>query len=100
MKKIKVKETKHYCGDMEGDLGRIISSLQQEKNEGWEGIEKETEYDYGYPSAYTVFYLYKYREETDEEYNKRIEIQKQTKAKQEAMDKERYEELKKKFGDS
>lgn len=72
IKKINVKETKRYWGDIEGSLVGIISSLQLEIDEGWEGIENEYERSYGEPFDHEVPYLYKYREENDSEYNKRV----------------------------
>jgi len=46
-KKIQVKETQKYYGDIDGKLEDIISSLQAELDAGWEGIESEYEWDYG-----------------------------------------------------
>ena len=70
--RIKVKETKRHWHE-EGSLEGIISSLQIDLEEGWEGIEIEYERDYGDCDAHRVPYLYKYREETDKEYEKRVE---------------------------
>jgi hypothetical protein len=70
-KKIQVKETQKYYGDIDGKLEDIISSLQAELDAGWEGIESEYEWDYG-GEKYTEYYLYKHREETDKEYEKRM----------------------------
>ena len=56
--RIQVKETKRYWGDFEGSLEGIISSLQSELDEGWEGIEMGSDqwsYDHEFP------YLYKHR---------------------------------------
>ena len=44
--RIQVKETKRYWGDFEGSLGSIISSLQSELDDGWEGIETGYEWPY------------------------------------------------------
>jgi hypothetical protein len=70
-KRIKVKETQRYWGVFEGSLESIIASLQKELDAGWEGIESEYEWDYG-GEKYTEYYLYKHREETDKEYEKRM----------------------------
>jgi len=66
--KIKVKETAEVdlC-QFEGSLEDIVAMLQDWKNEGdWEGIEIDGYYE-------SRFYnLYKHREETDKEYDKRM----------------------------
>ena len=67
-----IKETKEYYGDFYGTLESIISQLQSELDDGWEGIEEEYERDYGDCHDHKVYYLYKYREETDKEYNTRM----------------------------
>jgi hypothetical protein len=69
--KIKVKETQRYWGDFEGSLEGIISQLQADLDEGWQGIESD--YEYGYYGEKSISYnLYKHREETDKEYDKRM----------------------------
>ena len=68
IKRIKVKETQRYWGDLDGSLESIIASLQNDLDAGWEGIEIEYGH-YGDPDEY---YLYKHREETDKEYEKRM----------------------------
>ncbi len=101
-KKIQVKETKRYWGDFEGSLESIISSLQADLDDGWEGIETEYERDYGDCHDHEVFYLYKHREETDKEYEKRMKLLEKEKAeKLKAKERRRkeYEKLKKEFGD-
>ena len=99
IKRIQVKETKRYWGEFEGTLESIISSLQAELDAGWEGIEEEQEM---YSDCY-VPYLYKFREETDKEYEKRMKLLEKEKA-QKLKEKERrrkeYEKLKKEFGDT
>ena len=103
IKRIQVKETKRYWGEFEGTLESIIFSLQAELDAGWEGIEEEQEM---YSDCY-VPYLYKFREETDKEYEKRMKLLKKEKAqklKEREQKKERrrkeYEKLKKEFGDT
>jgi hypothetical protein len=78
--KIKVKETQRYYGDFEGSLESIIASLQADLDAGWEGIETEYERDYGYCDTHQVYYLYKHREETDKEYDKRMKQLEEEKA--------------------
>ena len=101
-KKIQVKETQRYWGDLEGSLESIISSLQAELDAGWEGLEGEYEWDYG-GERYIEYYLYKFREETDKEYEKRmkqLEKEKAEKAKAKERRRKEYEKLKKEFEDT
>ena len=101
-KKIQVKETKRYWGDFEGSLESIISQLQSELDEGWEGIETEYERDYGDCHDHEVFYLYKHRLETDKEYEKRMKLleeENRKKVKEKEKRRIQYEMLKKEFGD-
>ena len=92
--RIKVKETKRHWHE-EGSLEGIISSLQSDLEEGWEGIEIEYERDYGDCEAQKVPYLYKYREETDKEYEKRLKQLEKEKAKKAEAKKNRLKQLKK-----
>ncbi len=71
IKRIQVKETKRYYGDFDGKLEDIIAYLQVKLDAGWAGLESEYEWDYG-GEKYIEYYLYKFREETDKEYEKRI----------------------------
>ena len=101
--RIQVKETERYYGDLEGSFESIISSLRSELDAGWEGIETEYERDYGDCDSHLVFYIYKHREETDKEYEKRmkeIERQKAGKLKDKERRRKEYEKLKKEFGDA
>ena len=96
--RIQVKETKKYYGDFEGSLESIISSLQSELDEGWEGIDIEYEGHDGYQE----YYLYKHRPENDKEYEKRMKLLEKEKAeKLKAKERRRkeYEKLKKEFDD-
>lgn len=80
MKNNEKKEIKIRLGDLdlEGSVDITITCLQSDmKNHNKNGffkfyIEKETEYEYDCPEAYTVHYLYGVRLETDEEFAKRI----------------------------
>jgi len=100
--RIQVKETEKYYGDFDGSLESIISQLQSELDAGWEGIETEYERDYRDCHDHEVFYLYKHREETDKEYDKRMKLLEKEKAeKLKAKERRRkeYEKLKKEFED-
>jgi hypothetical protein len=102
IKRIKVKETQRYWGDFDGPLDSIIASLQRELDAGWEGIVIEYERDYGDCHDHEVPYLYKHREETDKEYEKRMKLlEKEKTDKLTAKERRRkeYEKLKKEFGD-
>lgn len=96
--KIQVVETKRFWGgDFEGTLASIISSLQSELDDGWEGIEIQS---IGYDGA-AEYYLYKHRLETDKEYEKRMKLlekEKQQKLKQKEKRHKEYLKLKKEFG--
>ena len=90
IKRIRVKETQEYYEDFDGKLEDIISSLKSELDAGWEGIE--VEYDlYGN----VVYSLYKHREETDKEYNKRIKQLEKEKADKAKAKERKLEKLKK-----
>jgi len=93
-KKIQVKETQKYYGDIDGKLEDIISSLQAELDAGWEGIESEYEWDYG-GEKYTEYYLYKHREETDKEYEKRMKQLEKEKADKAKAKERKLQQLKK-----
>ena len=93
-KKIQVKETQKYYGDIDGKLEDIISSLQAELDAGWEGIESEYEWDYG-GEKYTEYYLYKHREETDKEYEKRMKQLEKEKAEKVKAKERKLKQLKK-----
>ena len=91
IKRIKVKETKRYWGELEGTLESIISSLQEELDAGWEGIEEESE---KYSDCYFP-YLYKFREETDKEYEKRLKQLEKEKADKAKAKERKLKQLKK-----
>ena len=101
--RIQVKETEKYYGDFDGSLESIISQLQSELDAGWEGIETEYERDYGDCHDHEVPYLYKHREETDKEYDKRMKLlekEKEEKLKAKERRRKEYEKLKKEFEDT
>jgi hypothetical protein len=91
IKRIQVKETQRYWGDFYGSLESIIASLQKELDAGWEGIEPDCEpYE-----DYISFYLYKHREETDKEYEKRVKQLEKEKAEKAKAKERKLEKLKK-----
>ena len=94
IKRIQVKETERYYGDFEGSLESIIYSLQADLDAGWEGLESDYEYDYG-NEKYTVYYLYKHREENDKEYKKRMKLLETEKQQKEKAKAQKLEKLKK-----
>jgi len=90
IKRITVKETEQYWGDFQGTLESLIAALQAELDDGWAGLEYHCEsYDDG------AYYLYKFREENDKEYNTRVkQIQKEKEQKEKAKA-QKLEKLKK-----
>ena len=98
--RIQVKETEKYYGDFEGSLESIISQLQSELDAGWEGIEMGSDQ---WTHDHEVPYLYKHREETDKEYDKRMKLlekEKEEKLKAKERRRKEYEKLKKEFEDT
>ena len=95
IKRIQVKETQRYWGDFDGPLDSIIASLQRELDAGWEGIVIEYERDYGDCHDQEVPYLYKFREETDKEYEKRMKQLEKEKAEKEKAKERKLQQLKK-----
>ncbi len=75
-------------GEFDSKLDILISVLQKCKKDGWEGI------DYDYYDGEKEYYLYKTRLETDEEYEKRMELEEQQKENR----RKQFEQLKKEFG--
>ena len=94
IKRIKVKEVQKYYGDFDGPLESIIASLQAELDAGWEGIESEYEWDYS-GEKYIEYYLYKHREETDKEYEKRLKKLEKEKADKAKVKERKLKQLKK-----
>jgi hypothetical protein len=92
IKRIQVKETTRVdVYNFEGKLEQIISELQIWMNEDkWEGIEVEYDYD-----GNIEYSLYKHREETDKEYNKRIKQLEKEKAEKAKAKERKLEKLKK-----
>ena len=61
---------------------------------GWEGIESDWEWDYGGEKE-TVYHLYKFREENDKEYEKRLKQREKEKADKAKAKERKLEQLKK-----
>jgi hypothetical protein len=76
IKRIKVKETTKVWFEFEGTIEEIFFNLQESKEKGYDGIEAVTR---GYDGA-VDYYLYKFREETDKEYEKRMKLLEKEKA--------------------
>ena len=87
--RITIKERKDFYL-FAGKIDDIISTLQKCKEDGWEGID----YDYNYDNQ-REYYVYKTRLENDEEYEKRMELEEQRKENRRIQ----YEQLKKEFGE-
>ena len=98
MTKKLIKETTSVeCYSFEGKLEEIIEMLQDWKEAGWEGIDF-----YGYVDG-NDYQLYKHREETDKEYDKRMKLlekEKSEKLKAKERRRKEYEKLKKEFEDT
>ena len=97
--RIQVRETKSIDSySFDGKLEDIIEMLQDWKNEDeWEGIDF-----YGYVDG-NDYQLYKHREETDKEYDKRMKLlekEKSEKVKAKERRRKEYEKLKKEFEDT
>jgi len=93
-KRIQVRETQRYYADFDGPLENIIASLQADLDEGWEGIETGYDWDYG-NEKYVVYFLYKHREETDKEYDRRMKQLEKEKAEKEKAKERKLAQLKK-----
>jgi hypothetical protein len=89
--KIKVKETTSIDSySFEGKLEEIIEMLQDWENEGeWEGIEID------YYEEGNNYQLYKHREETDKEYDKRMKLLEKEKAEKVKAKERHLKQLKK-----
>ena len=104
-KRIQVKETAEIdASNFTGKLEHLIAQLQDWMNEGeWEGIEEYCDGGYDLSSPIVEYYrLYKFREENDQEYEKRMkELEKQKAQELKTKEKRRkeYEKLKKEFGE-
>ena len=90
--RIQVIETESIDSySFEGKLESIIDMLQDWKEEGeWEGIEIEYDYENG-----NSYQLYKHREETDKEYDKRMKQLEKEKAEKVKAKERKLKQLKK-----
>jgi len=104
MKKIRVKE---YCKDRQycdfkfklemGNIRDMIADLEPYFDGGWTHIELDSEPE-EYPYHIYFYRLYKYREETDEEYHERmLRLQNAENKKAFVQRLELYEQLKNEF---
>jgi hypothetical protein len=85
--------------DLEDTLDGVIESLLEYKKEGWEGFDVVPEDRY---SDDKYLKLYKFREETDEEYQERLKVEEEIKIdleRQKEKRRKQYEKLKKEFGE-
>jgi hypothetical protein len=83
---------------LEGSFDEIEEFFAERRSTGWIGIESV---GYGYDGG-KEFYLYRFREETDEEYQKRLKLDENLKLNSERQKEKRrkqYEKLKKEFGE-
>ena len=88
MERLKIKEQKQV--DLEGDIEDVIDLLRELKNEDWEYIS----YEYEYEESEYDSYVFKTRLETDEEFEKRKEQDKILKQKKKERDLKEYLRLK------
>ena len=98
IKRIKVKETAEIdASNFTGKLEHLIAQLQDWMNEGeWEGIEEYYDGGYDLSSPIVEYYrLYKFREETDKEYEKRMKQLEKEKADKAKAKERKLKQLKK-----
>jgi len=98
IKRIKVKETAYLDrSNFAGKLEDIVAQLQDWMNEGeWEGIEEYTDGGYDLSSPIVEYYrLYKFREENDQEYEKRVKQLEKEKAEKAKAKERKLKQLKK-----
>ena len=89
--RIKVKETTEVWFEFEGTIDEIISILQECKEKGYEGVDAVSR---GYDGA-VDYYFYKFREETDKEYEKRLKQLEKEKAEKAKAKERKLKQLKK-----
>ena len=91
IKRIQVKETVSIDAPFDGKLKDIITQLQDWMTEGeWEGLESEYFQDHG-----DEYYLYKFREENDQEYEERVKQLEKEKAEKAKAKERKLQQLKK-----
>lgn len=84
-----------YGSDFEGSLIAIREQLDYLEGRHGSNLRIEKGFDY---DGCMNFVVYKVREETDAEYQKRLSEQKEILDRQEALERKQYEKLKKKYG--
>jgi hypothetical protein len=92
--------TEEVLPELKGSFFEVQDAINRFKSQGWEGIEQT---GYGYDGG-VDFALFKYRLETDDEYNHRLKREafeekqrEQAKKNQEWRRRKMYEQLKKEF---
>jgi len=98
IKRIQVKETAEIdASNFTGKLEHLIAQLQDWMNEGeWEGIEEYYDGGYDLSSPIVEYYrLYKFREENDQEYNKRVKQLEKEKVEKAQAKERKLQQLKK-----
>jgi hypothetical protein len=93
---IKKYITQIYTGDLEGSIDEVIEYLERLKKENL-GNYKYLEIDKSRFSDNLEFNLYGFRDETDEEYQARINVQNINKKVTEERERKLLESLKKKY---
>ena len=83
--RIQVKEFQRYWGDFDGTLESLIAALKTELDAGWAGLECEN----------GAYYIYKFREENDKEYEKRMKQLEKEKAEKVKAKERKLQQLKK-----
>lgn len=94
--RLKIKEYRFlnvHIGDFEGSIDAAIKHLESLKEEGWMGLEENTNYE-GDP----ILKAYVERPETDLEFKARVKNEEMRKASTREMRLRQYEELRKEFG--
>jgi len=94
--RIRVSSSKRY--DLDDDtLENIIASLKKELDAGWENLSTDYDYDPISGNRSIVYVLYKYREETDSEYEARMKELEDKNRREKESRRLQYEKLKLEF---
>ena len=95
-KMIRVYGASIYYSCLEGSIDNAIKAFQDLKNKGYEYLQDE-ENVYGETIGLSPYY---FREETKDEYQKRIQGDKVREGKEKKRRMQQYEQLKREFGDA
>lgn len=82
-----------------GDVTRLIKDLNGLLAHSEGRLTYEVDYYEEYGAACSEFLIYEHKEESDEVYQKRMDLEQHVKDRQIANEKTEYERLKAKFGD-